>query len=117
MGAVFDAINEFTGSPPNADARSRFARMDVEAFAALGRELGDYPSVLDDLATVRCPTTIIVGADDHGLRDAAVRMHDVVDGSTLAVIDGAGHSPQSDRPEEWTGVVRAHLDRAEQPGR
>ena len=50
MGAVFDAINEFTGSPPNADARGRFARMDVEAFAALGRELGDYPSMLDDLA-------------------------------------------------------------------
>lgn len=117
MGAVFDAINEFTGSPPNADARGRFARMDVEAFAALGRELGDYPSMLADLATVRCPTTVIVGADDHGLRDAAQLMREAIDGSLLAVIEGAGHSPQADQPDAWIAVVRAHLDRADRSPR
>ena len=44
MGAVFDAISQFFGTPSNADARGRFARMDPEAFGALGRELGEYPS-------------------------------------------------------------------------
>ena len=111
MGAVFDAINEFTGAAPNADARGRFARTDPEAFAALGRELGDYPSLLAELASIDCPTTVMVGSDDHGLRGAAVAMHEAISGSTLAVIDGAGHSPQADQPEAWIAVVRAHLAR------
>ncbi|MET0908004.1 MAG: alpha/beta fold hydrolase [Ilumatobacteraceae bacterium] len=117
MGAVFDAINDFTGTAPNAEDRGRFARMDVEAFAALGHELGQYPSMLGELARVWCPTTVMVGADDHGLRDAAVRMHEAIDGSTLAVIEGAAHSPQTDQPDAWLAVVRAHLDRARQLGR
>jgi pimeloyl-ACP methyl ester carboxylesterase len=116
MGAVFDAISQFFGTPSNADARGRFARMDPEAFGALGRELGEYPSLLERLGTLDCPTTVIVGADDHGLREAASAMHTAIAGSTLTVIEGAGHSPQADQPEAWLAAVRDHLARAASTG-
>ena len=47
---------------------SKFSRMDPEAFAALADELGSYPSMVERLGEISCPTTVIVGEHDTGLR-------------------------------------------------
>ena len=87
--------------------------MDVEAFDALGRGLGEYPSMLERLgAEVTVPVTVIVGENDTGLRPAADAFHDAIPGSTLVVIPDAGHSPQDENPAAWLAALRAHLARA-----
>jgi pimeloyl-ACP methyl ester carboxylesterase len=85
--------------------------MDVEAFAAFGSELGTYPSMLDELAGLRCPVTVVVGENDHGLREGADAMAARIPGATLVVIDGAGHSPQEDDPDTWVAAIERHLRR------
>ena len=87
--------------------------MDVEAFDALGRGLGDYPSMLERLGgEVTVPVTVIVGANDVGLRPAAEALHQAIPRSELVVIPDAAHSPQDENPSAWLAAVRAHLARA-----
>jgi pimeloyl-ACP methyl ester carboxylesterase len=44
--------------------RRRYAAMDPEAYATLGLLMVTQASVVDRLREIRCPTTILVGADD-----------------------------------------------------
>ena len=122
MGAVAATMRSLMdGMPMPEDARERIldrlthklTNMDVEAFDALGRGLGDYPSMLHRLgAEVTVPVTVIVGEHDTGLRPAADALHDAIPGSTLVVIPDAGHSPQDENPAAWLSALRAHLARA-----
>ena len=91
----------------------KLSNMDVEAFAALGRGLGEYPSMLERLGReVTVPVTVIVGANDVGLRPAAENLHHAIPKSELVVIPDAAHSPQDENPSAWLAAVRAHLARA-----
>lgn len=91
----------------------KLTNMDVEAFDAFGRALGAYPSMLDRLGTeVSVPVTVIVGANDLGLRPAADALHAAIPGSELVVIPDAAHSPQEENPSAWLAAVRAHLARS-----
>lgn len=122
MGAVADTMRSMMAAMPMPeDARERIldrlthklTNMDVEAFDALGRGLGDYASMLQRLgAEVTVPVTVIVGENDTGLRPAADALHDAIPGSTLVVIPDAGHSPQDENPAAWLAALRAHLARA-----
>ncbi|HEX8804857.1 MAG TPA: alpha/beta hydrolase [Acidimicrobiales bacterium] len=89
-------------------ARS-FARLDPDAFLALGRELDCYPSLIGRLGEVACPVTVMVGERDTGLRGSADVLADRIPGARLAVVPAAGHSPQEDEPEAWIAVVEEHL--------
>lgn len=92
----------------------KLTQMDVEAFAALGRQLGDFPSMLDRLgAELAVPVTVIVGEHDTGLRPAADALHAAIPGSELVVIPAAAHSPQVENRAAWLDAVRAHLARAD----
>jgi 2-succinyl-6-hydroxy-2,4-cyclohexadiene-1-carboxylate synthase len=92
-----------------ARVESKFARMDPEAFIALAGALGEYPSMVERLGEISCPTTVIVGANDTGLRGSADVLAAGIPGATLVVIADAGHSPQEDQPEAWTAAVQHHL--------
>lgn len=53
---------------------------------------------------------LIWGADDPLFPVAhATRAHALIEGSRLAVIEGAGHTPQAERPEEFNRVLNAFL--------
>lgn len=116
---AFEAAQEGRVPPESRDAvvdriRYKLPNMDLEAFVGLGEALMSFPPMLDRLRDeVRCPTTVIVGENDAGLRPAATAMADAVDGAVEVVIDGAAHSPQEEAPEAWLAAVRAHLARAE----
>jgi len=123
MPAVFALLRDFWmqqgGAPGTAGAapspeivarvESKFARMDPEAFIALAGQLGEYPSMVERLGEIACPTTVIVGAHDTGLRASADVLAEGIPGATLVVIADAGHSPQEDQPDAWTAAVQHHL--------
>jgi pimeloyl-ACP methyl ester carboxylesterase len=94
--------------------RYKLTNMDLEAFVGLGEELTSFPPMLERLhIEIHCPTTVIVGENDAGLRSAATEMVHAIDGAVEVVIEGAAHCPQEEKPEAWLAAVRAHLARAE----
>ncbi|MEU4096703.1 alpha/beta fold hydrolase [Streptomyces sp. NPDC026673] len=69
----------------------------------------DYGAVL---TAVRVPALIVVGRDDVYTPVAeAEAMHAAVAGSRLVVIEGAGHLPNLERPEEFNEALRRFLGR------
>src|SRR5216684_373513 len=58
------------------------------------------------LPEIKVPLQLIWGADDPLFPLVhATRAHALVDDSRLAVIEGAGHTPQAERPEEFNRVL------------
>ncbi|HYF45391.1 MAG TPA: alpha/beta hydrolase, partial [Acidimicrobiales bacterium] len=88
----------------------KYGQLDVEAFSAFGEELGRYPSLVDRLGEIGCPTTVLVGEEDTALRGSADVLAERIPGAELVVLPG-GHSPQEDDPEAWLAAVEAHLSR------
>ena len=112
MPGLADHVTELTGRPDLRESSHRkLGSMDIEAFAAFGRELGGYPSLRSRLPELACPVTVIVGENDHGLRAAAEVLAAEGPGARLEVIADAGHSPQEDQPAAWLAAVEGHLAR------
>jgi pimeloyl-ACP methyl ester carboxylesterase len=58
------------------------------------------------LGEIKVPVQLIWGADDPLFPVAhAARAHTLIKRSRLAVLEGAGHTPQADRPEEFNRVL------------
>jgi pimeloyl-ACP methyl ester carboxylesterase len=74
------------------------------AAALRGRaERPDYRATLEG---VMVPTLVVVGTDDDYTPVAeAQAMHDGIPGSSLAVIDGAGHLPNLERADEFNRAL------------
>jgi len=64
------------------------------------------------LTELKIPVQLIWGASDPLFPLAhAERAHSLIGHSRLAVIEGAGHTPQAERPEEFNRVLNAFLER------
>jgi pimeloyl-ACP methyl ester carboxylesterase len=73
---------------------------------------GGNHDVTARLNEIKVPLQLIWGADDPLFPVAhAARAHALVARSRLAVIAGAGHSPQAERPEEFNRVLLNFIDR------
>ena len=84
-----------------------------EVFVRQSVALRDRPDQQDTLRAARVPTLILCGAEDalcplerHEL------MHRLIPGSTLVVVEGAGHLPTLERPIETTAALRRWLEAA-----
>jgi len=67
---------------------------------------GGHHDVTTRMNEIKVPLQLIWGADDPLFPVAhATRAHALVANSRLAVIEGAGHSPQAERPEEFNRVL------------
>jgi pimeloyl-ACP methyl ester carboxylesterase len=72
---------------------------------------GGNHDVTARLNEIKIPLQLIWGADDPLFPVAhAARAHALVAKSRLAVIAGAGHSPQAERPEEFNRVLLDFID-------
>jgi pimeloyl-ACP methyl ester carboxylesterase len=115
VGALRGPEDELIDLRTPADWQARklelSAAFDPVALKTLGTQLwvGPLPSLLGDLATVTCPTTVIVGEHDHPLVDQAPQLAAAVAGGRLVVIEGAYHSPQLTHADAWRAAVEAHL--------
>jgi len=92
--------------------RAKLVAMDPEAFGTLGAALTDHPGVEDRLGELRCPTLVLVGAQDAPFLGPSERMARAIPGARHVVIDDAAHSPQLENPEAWLAAILAHLERA-----
>jgi pimeloyl-ACP methyl ester carboxylesterase len=118
MLALYEVIQPFLGTGERADVmrarqRTKLEQMDPVAFTGLGEELLTYPSVLEQLATLDLPTTVIVGENDSGLRAAADALGATIPRAELVVVPDAAHSPQDENRDAWLAAVEAHLTRAD----
>ncbi len=73
---------------------------------------GGHHDVTQRLNELKIPVQLIWGADDPLFPLAhAERASSLIARCRLAVIDGAGHTPQAERPEEFNRVLHTFLDR------
>jgi pimeloyl-ACP methyl ester carboxylesterase len=78
------------------------------AFARQQRALLARPDPQPILATIRCPTLVVVGDNDVITPpDAAEALASTINGATLAIIPNCGHLSTLEQPD----VVNAHLAR------
>jgi len=62
------------------------------------------------LGDIRVPTLVLGGAGDQVAPPAHLRaLHEAIPGSSLALIDGAGHVPVQEKPDEVAAAVRSFL--------
>ena len=62
------------------------------------------------LGAIVVPTLVIAGSADQIVPVSHLRaLHEAIPGASLAVIDGAGHVPVTDRPDDVTVLVRRFL--------
>jgi pimeloyl-ACP methyl ester carboxylesterase len=106
-------------APANIDAMPAVAKhvstmmrstSPVGAAAAL-RSRAERPDYLDLLSGLPIPALVVVGDQDTFTPvDVARDMDDRIPGSTLAIIEGAGHMPNLERSEEFNAALGRFLD-------
>jgi pimeloyl-ACP methyl ester carboxylesterase len=91
---------------------SRMMRETAPAGAAAAlRGRAERPDYAGSLARATAPVLVVVGADDAYTPVADARLlAGRVPHSTIAVIDGAGHMPNLERPDAFNGALMTFLD-------
>lgn len=73
-----------------------------EGAAAALRGRAERSDYVESLSRATVPTLIVVGSEDEYTPvETAKQMYELIPGSTLVVIDGAGHMPNLECPEEF----------------
>ncbi len=76
------------------------------AVAAASRALGERSDSRELLARFAGPAMVVVGEHDAITPlDKARQLHELLKGSRLAVIEGAGHLPQLEQPERFNAAL------------
>jgi pimeloyl-ACP methyl ester carboxylesterase len=102
-----DNLRELYAAEGYHDAYLATVRSLVTPTALFGNEY----DVSGRLREIKVPLQLIWGADDPLFPLVhATRAHALVDNSRLAVIQGAGHTPQAERPEEFNRVLLDFLN-------
>jgi pimeloyl-ACP methyl ester carboxylesterase len=85
--------------------------MDPVAWTTLLRVLGECEPAADRLGELRCPTLVMVGAEDQPFLAPADELARGIRGAERVTIADAAHSPQLENPPAWAAAIRAHLAR------
>ncbi len=89
----------------------KLTQMDPEAWIALSDEFAQQSPLLDRLAAISVPTTILVGEHDTPFVEPSARMAQAIPHARLETIPLAAHCPQYENADAWRRVVDAHLAR------
>jgi pimeloyl-ACP methyl ester carboxylesterase len=104
--AYLDNLRELYAAEGYHNAYLATVRSLVTAKAVFGGQ-HDMTTRLNEL---KLPVQLIWGADDPLFPIAhAARAHALIERSRLTVIEGAGHTPQAERPEEFNRVLHNFL--------
>lgn len=110
QGVVAGLLPKLMGQAVSAQTRARVEKMMLaqtpQAVAAASRGMATRTDGKDILSRFSGPCCIIVGQED-GITPVgkAKVMQQLVSGSTLDVIEGAGHLSNLERPEEFKAIV------------
>lgn len=67
-------------------------------------------TVEDDLGSIVAPTLVVAAAQDPATPpEHALRITSAIPGARLAVVDGAAHLGNVERPDEFTSLILGHL--------
>jgi pimeloyl-ACP methyl ester carboxylesterase len=90
----------------------KWATLSPVMWATLGRAIRDQPDQLAQLATVTCPTLVLVGEQDTPFLGVSRDMAETIPSSQLVIIPDAGHSPQFENGAAWLVALESFLDTA-----
>ena len=96
------------GSPERRLARHRSAK--GLALAARGMLTQRDAGVILSLPDIRVPSIVVVGSEDAPFLAASDYMAAKIPGAKKAVIEGAGHAANIDRPEAFNAAIVGFLD-------
>ena len=85
--------------------------MDPVAWDALLRVLGEHEPATARLGEIRCPTLVLVGAEDKPFLAPSDELERGIRGAMRVTVPDAAHSPQLENPPAWAAAIRAHLAR------
>ena len=91
--------------------RQQFLLTSREAYLYCAQAMANREPMLPSLPAIRVPTLIICGENDEPFVGPSRRIHERIPGSELAMIQGAGHTPQLERTEEFNRVLTGFLSR------
>ncbi len=129
-GALVPAMREMRAKDPNfpksaaaaiermgadvfwARVQRKLDAMDPVAWDTLSLAIGEHAHVADRLGEIRCPTLVMVGAEDKPFLGPADEMERGIHGAMRVTIPDAAHSPQLENPPAWAEAIDAHLARA-----
>ena len=111
--AVTPIVDGFFNRPPSADSVAEYRRIALSASQPAAMEAGRSNArnrSFDQLRSIHVPTLIIQGRHDRARTpEHGAEMRDRIPGSTLAVIEDAGHTPQLEQPERFYEVALPFL--------
>lgn len=118
MGPYADEVLSKMIAPYNIQALPAIAEQVLEMMrgtspqgaAAALRGRAERPDYVDMLSNIAVPALVVVGADDEFTPVSEARlMADRIPDCTLAVIDGAAHMPNLERPQQFNTALAAFL--------
>ncbi len=87
-------------------------RAPLEGVVGALQAMIDRPDSTPDLATIDVPTLVISGAEDVLIPPREARaLHEAIQGSSLEILEHAGHVPNVERPAAFNHVVGEFLSR------
>lgn len=122
MGPYADEVLPKMIAPYNVDAQPAVARHVLEMMrgtsptgaAAALRGRAERPDYTGMLASITVPTLVVVGRDDEFTPVAEARLTaERIRNASLVIIDGAGHLPNLERPDEFNDALEKFLTSAE----
>lgn len=122
MEAVFQAQLASAALPQGVTAQPELVQAWREEFLMTSREAYIYCAeaiarrepLLDSLSRLSAPALVVCGEDDEPFLEHSARMHAAMPGSRLVILEGCGHSPQMERPEEFNSLLSRFLAEAEE---
>lgn len=105
-------LSDAVGDDLRAWVRNVIAAQPAEAIAAAALGMAERPDSTPDLPTINAPTLVVTSTFDALIPpDVTAPMADQIPGAELARIEGAGHLSNLERPDEFTELLTAHVDR------
>jgi len=89
--------------------RQQFLMTSPEAYIYCARSIGSTPSWRDQLHRISVPTLVVCGEDDEPFLEPCRQLHEGISGSELAMIAGAAHTPQIEKPAEFNHTLTGFL--------
>ncbi len=89
--------------------RQQFLMTSAEAYVYCAQAVRDRRPLLDELSQIRVPTLIVCGALDEPFLGPSRRIHARIAGSQLVIIEGSGHTPALEKPQEFNQALLSFL--------
>jgi proline iminopeptidase len=64
--------------------------------------------IVEKSKSIRQPTLVVHGADDHFTKESSLELHGLIPSSTLRSLPG-GHLPHITSPKEFADMIRSHV--------